>query len=518
MARIKAGTQAEPFVGVVRAYERVSTDEQADEGYSLPVQRDKLEKYADVQWGSGVEVVHYVDDGASAKNLNRDALRRLRQEAQPGDVVLVYKLDRLTRSVRDLYELLHEWDEKGVLFRSATEAFDTSTSEGKFMIGLLGLLAEWERLRIGERVREVMNGIMSSGAPRPLSKPPYGYRMVNGRWEIHPGEAEVVRAIFDEYIRGKGTRAIAVWLNQHYPKRDALWSDYSVSYILSNPAYIGKLTWNRIVEKGKRVNPGGRGNRGHEYTLVDGEHEPIITPEVWEAAQAVKGRRNGMAPRQATSKHVLTGLAFCGKCGGPISGVTQNRYKDGVRLPDRSISYYRCSRRDHYQTCDLPYFHTSEIEERVIQQIAHLADPAVLERMANTLLKQADLETHRRRIAELEARLRKLDKKRSFYDEEVTEGSITRSEWRERTAEIRQEQAQLREELEHLRRNVPVPVDVGQLAEQLGKIAEVWEELVPEERKTVLQALIERIDVYPDGSVVVKPRVCEEGLIAVVSN
>lgn len=508
----------------VLAYPRVSTDEQADEGFSLPVQREKLVKWVEVQWGSQVPIIWYDDEGFSAKNLNRPGLTRLRQEARPDDLVLVLKLDRLTRSVRDLYELLAEWDDHGILFRSATEPYDTTKPEGKFMIGLLGLLAEWERERIGERVRDVMGGIMTSDTPRPLTRPPYGYRMVNEQYLIHPEEAAVVRAIYDEYLKGRGTRAIAIWLNASYPKPGgSQWGDYQVSYILSNPVYMGRLAWNRVMSGGKRKNSARTGNAATpDLILVDGEHVPIVTPEVWEAAQATKDRRKSMAPRQATGGHVLTGIAVCGLCGGPISGVTQKRYKDGVELPSKAKHYYRCSRRDHYKSCDLPWQQIPLIEQRVLEQLTYLAEPSTMRQLAEQLMDQHDVHEHRRRIGELEVRLRGLERKRGMWDDllaaerDEAGSGITQAEWRERTAEIRQEQASIREDLEQLRRNTPIPVDVASLAEQMRNLVEIWEELLPRERKTVLQALVEQVVIHPDGTVKVLPKVYGQQEVATI--
>lgn len=494
----------------IRCYIRVSTEEQAQEGFSLPVQKERLQDFIRSQWGKNVPIEWYEDEGESAKSLNRTHLRRLRREAKGGDLVLVLKLDRLTRSVRDLYELLQEWEERDILFRSATEPYDTRSSEGKFMIGLLGLLAQWERERIAERVREVMKGILLGADPRPLTKPPFGYRLEDGNYVIVPEEAEVVRTIFDLYIKGKGARAIALYLNGlgERTKEGAQWSDFSVTYVLKNHAYIGKLTWNRVQKNGKRR--GSATGDIHEDTIViDGVHEPIITQDVWEAAQQVRGRRRDMSPRAATSDYPLSGIAYCGKCGGPMSGHPHHRYdkKTGKVIESQTRHYYRCSRRQHYKTCDMKAVRSDMLEAQVLRELSRLAEPHVLRSMAEKLFEHMDAEEHRRRMGELEGRLGKLDRKRAFYDEARAEGDITHEEWREKTADIRREQQELREELERLRRTTPMTVNIEELADQLSGIPDVWAELTGQERKAVLQGLIERIVVHPDGTVAVTPRV-----------
>mgnify|MGYP002624550982 FL=1 len=168
-------------------YIRVSTDEQAREGFSIDAQKRKLLAYAESQDWDVVSVL--VDDGYSTKDLNRPAMQELLQKVRNEeiDVVLVFKLDRLTRSVRDLYALLDEFSRHDVGFRSAQEQFDTTTTMGRAMLGILGIFAQWERETIAERVRFGMEQKVREGK-KPGGKYPFGY---DRKGNLIPDEAEI---------------------------------------------------------------------------------------------------------------------------------------------------------------------------------------------------------------------------------------------------------------------------------------------------------------------------------------
>lgn len=134
-------------------YVRVSTDEQAKHGFSIAAQIEKLEAYCISQ---GWELVDkYIDEGYSAKDLQRPAFEKMMDTLKQGniDVLLVYRLDRLTRSVMDLYKILKILDDNNCMFKSATEVYDTTNAMGRLFITLVAAIAQWERENLGERVR-----------------------------------------------------------------------------------------------------------------------------------------------------------------------------------------------------------------------------------------------------------------------------------------------------------------------------------------------------------------------------
>jgi site-specific DNA recombinase len=194
-------------------YTRVSTEEQAKEGYSLAAQDERLRSHAKSQGWAVYKL--YVDDGYSAASRNRPALKRLLFDASMSrfDVVLVYKIDRLSRSLKDLIDIVAELNQFDIGFKSCTELIDTTRPEGRLMFHQFGSFAQYERELIGQRTRFGMMKRLRGGLWNGI--PPYGYRIVEGKLVVEPGEAERVRGIFEWYLRkNMGVVAISRELNR----------------------------------------------------------------------------------------------------------------------------------------------------------------------------------------------------------------------------------------------------------------------------------------------------------------
>ncbi|EPR30124.1 Site-specific recombinase [Geobacillus sp. WSUCF1] len=199
----------------IALYCRVSTDEQAREGVSLDEQQERLKAYCRAM-GWNEEPLLFIDDGYSAKNLDRPELNRLLQEVKKGTIskILVTKLDRLSRRLLDLLKLIDTFQEYNVSFISISESFDTNTPSGRLTLQVLGAVAEFERERIRERVFENMLHAARQG--KWLTQSPYGYRLdVNKELVIYEPEAQIVRNVYDWYLnKGLGYYAIAKKLNE----------------------------------------------------------------------------------------------------------------------------------------------------------------------------------------------------------------------------------------------------------------------------------------------------------------
>src|SRR6059058_6283552 len=184
-------------MGTVRVavYTRVSTEDQAKEGFSLSAQKERLEGYC---LARGWEVAAlYVDDGHSGRNTRRPAYQRMIEERDRWDAILVIKMDRIHRNARNFMEMMDNLGEWGKNFVSATESLDTSTAMGRFVMDIIQRIAQLESEQIGERVKMGMTQKARVGPGILGFHPPLGYDIAEGRLVPIEAEAEVVREMFD---------------------------------------------------------------------------------------------------------------------------------------------------------------------------------------------------------------------------------------------------------------------------------------------------------------------------------
>lgn len=459
---------------VARAYIRVSTDEQAQAGFSLMAQRERLEQFASSQGWTLAQV--YEDDGYSAKDTNRPALRRMLRDAQPGDIILTYKLDRLTRSVMDLYELMKIFDQRGLKFKSATEEFNTTTSHGRLMITLVAVLAQWERETIAERVKMGRQKKAATGE-WPGGPIPFGYKgeptLVRGSRTLYrlvpdPDRAHIVREIFERYLGGQGVRGIAQWLSRELGVPAAaggVWRPVTLVRLLTNPVYCGDIV------HGRRT--------GGPTTRVAGNHEGIVPREMFDQVQAMFERRKGMAPRQATGIYPLAGVARCGECGGPISALYTRR---------EGTYYYRCLNYIHGMGCARPAltsFPGPLADELAARLISDLGQPARLDAFLE-LCEAEWAEKTDGGIAELrrlETDLREAQAAIARWDRAYETGRLGLEEFLSRVEPHRERMGIIRNQLAA---EVPAPVSRGRLTTEAVHFGRVWNLATPQERKALL--------------------------------
>jgi len=206
-------------------YVRVSTDKQADHGVSLDAQETKIHAMATVQGAEIVELI--VDGGESAKNLDRPGMQRLLTlvDQRLVDAVIIAKLDRLTRSVKDLAELLERFQRRGVALVSVAESLDTGSASGRLVINIMVSVSQWEREAIGERTRDAMQHKRSNG--QRVGNVAYGYRSsADGKYvEPEPSEQAALAEIRSLRTQGRSLREIAATLNGQalHTRRGAPW-------------------------------------------------------------------------------------------------------------------------------------------------------------------------------------------------------------------------------------------------------------------------------------------------------
>ncbi len=348
----------------VVGYVRVSTHEQADEGYSISEQQDRLKKYCDAQ---GWTLVHiYVDPGYSGAKLDRPALQQLLSDIPSGafDTVLVFKLDRLSRSQKDtMYLLEDQFIKNNIDFCSVMESsLNTSTPLGKAMIGILSVFAQLERNNITERMAMGRVGRAKSGKHSGGSTAPFGYDYINGELAINESEAVQVRLIYDLFLNGIDGKDISFqqmlqYLRKRYLKRGMEWAhSSSLSRIIQNPVYCGMIRYS-----------------GQTYP---GLHDPIVSREIWDKAQ-VKYSHYITSTAAATNfdktPHLLTGLIKCGVCGATYRTCTcKNKYLTASSHP--YYGYYMCRPSGHHKAkCSNKSYKMDILEEQVLKEIKSLS-------------------------------------------------------------------------------------------------------------------------------------------------
>ena len=261
----------------VAIYLRVSTTEQAEEGFSIAAQKERLKAYVQSQgWELGPI---YEDGGFSGGTINRPSFSKLREDMKLKrfDLILVYKLDRLSRNMRDLSNLVHEMDEQGVFFKSATEPFDTTTPAGKLIFNMLGSVAEFERGMIGERVKMGMLQKAKEGKGILGFNHPYGYDYIEGGLIPNEQEAAAVKHIYSSYISGQTLAEIAMTLNSRGipTKRGRAWTKQTVLNIVTNPLYAGYHRWGPFYWRGV--------------------HIALVPQEKWNSVQRIRSYRSHSA-------------------------------------------------------------------------------------------------------------------------------------------------------------------------------------------------------------------------------
>lgn len=258
-----------PISPCVRAaiYIRVSTPEQAAEGYSLAAQESTLRAYCAAKGYVVVEV--YKDAGFSARDIaGRPALQRLLSDATRGqfDVVLVWKLSRFTRSLSDLCRACDDMELHGCYLESYSEAFDAHTTVGRMIRGILGVIAQWEREVISENVRAAMEERAREGKPTSFNVLGYDYAPPNALL-LNPQESEIVRFIYASYLNTESIVRTSELSHAmcYRGKRGGILTPWSVEKILTRPIYAGFNSWHNAP--------------------FPGYHPPIISIDTFNAVQ-----------------------------------------------------------------------------------------------------------------------------------------------------------------------------------------------------------------------------------------
>lgn len=474
-------------INKVALYVRVSTTSQLEEGYSIEEQKAKLESYCDIKDWHIYKV--YTDGGFSGSTTERPALEQLIKDAQSKlfDTVLVYKLDRLSRSQKDTLYLIEDiFLKNNIEFVSLLENFDTSTPFGRAVIGLLSVFAQLEREQIKERMQLGKLGRAKAGKSMMWAKTSYGYdyNKETGSMTINEYEALAVKEIYSSYLAGMSITKLRDKINEEYPKKPA-WSYRTIRGILANPVYCGLNQY-----------------KGQTF---QGTHKPIISLVDFEQTQRELAKRQQTAkelsnPRPFQAKYMLSGLAQCGYCHAPLKVILGAVRKDGTRFK-RYECYQRHPRKTRGVTvyndnkkCESGYYDMELLEHYVLTRIAQLQnDPdKIKELFSDDTSPEIDKQAIQKQIDSLTLKLSKLN---DLY----LDDRITLDELRAKSSDFIKQRATLEEEI----KKAVTDKQAGK-REKIEKLLDASSvlDMSYDNQKVIVRELIDKVQVTSDKIVI----------------
>lgn len=459
----------------VGMYVRVSTTEQAKEGYSVSGQKHKLQSFCDSQdWDiAGL----YADEGISAKDMERPELQRMIGDIKDGkiDCVLVYRLDRLTRSVFDLYKLLETFEAYDCKFKSATEIYDTTTATGRMFITLVASFAQFERESMGERIQLGMLEKARQGKWT-NAHVPFGYSLDKSEYKlyINHDEAIIVKKIFELY-KTMGMKSVAGYLNSRnmLTRAGNKWSDNTIMKLLRNKVYCGYLHWS------------GETHKAH--------HEPIITEEEFEYTRQLAESRRSASPRSVSSPYIFSRKLKCPSCGNSLVGNSSI-----ITYKGKTTKYlnYRC--RENQRDACVGTRQVSEIrlEKAFIKYMEGIDFSDVIEDV--TIPKNDDMEHLR---ISLNKTLEKIEKRKKKWQYAWSEDAISFEDFRDRMEEERKKEEQIQGELNQFKDTSDNDeIDKEEMLEVVSEIKNNWVHLEKEQKKELVSYVVKQIHYRYDNN------------------
>ena len=314
-------------------YKRVSTLDQAREGFSLPEQEKRLTEFCNFK---GYEIYKvYTDEGISAKNDKRPAYQQMMRDVKDKkiNVIVAFKLDRLTRSVYDIEKLMKFVNDNDCDIDCMADESNTTTSNGRMVMRIMTSVSQNEIEKCSERTKFGMVGAIKAG--HIPNKCPLGFKRNNKKLVPDPLTKDIIVRIYDLYLEGKSYQSIANIYNEEKVLGKTNWRDSTINHIITNELYKGDYL---------------HGKRTKKPTYYENVVEPLVSKQKWEDCQYQKQRNARHYERTAT--YLFTNKLKCSKCGRFLGGCATTK-KNGVKY-----YYYKC---EHCKT----YFSETNIEERL---------------------------------------------------------------------------------------------------------------------------------------------------------
>lgn len=507
-------------------YIRVSSERQV-QGFSLDGQKRELMEYAKMK---GLEVNNiYVEPGRSGKDIEgREEFQKMLNDVLKADsevgYILVFKLSRFGRNVRDVLNTINLIHRYGISLLTKDEGIDSSSNMGSMLIAILGTVAEMERENISTqtmlgREEKAKQGGWNGGFA------PYGYDIVDGRLMANEN-APIVKMIYQKYIEeNMGMKTIADYLNrngikkqrpknrQNYQFED--WSDYTIKAIIDNPVYTGYIAFGRrrtvqcINEDGEIVD---KLLKQDEYITSDEQsHEALVTKEMWDKAQqrrksrAVRGNKNiGRTP-----KHLLSGILKCPDCGCNMV-INYNKWcnQDGSDKQTRTYICGHYNRSGAHGQCNRNGVHAERIEKEIVNYTRKLiSNPQFTSYVKAKIGNSTDVSELEKEIKSYEKKLKALERNKenlyrdidSLGDDDII-ASRKRKDMNKRLDNIYRDI----DEIESLKSECEDKIVVirkqefnrDKIYEMLLNFDKIFDKLDDEEKQQLIKGLISKVEVY----------------------
>lgn len=451
-------------------YVRVSTDNQL-ENYSIDEQSERIKAYCKAKGWNLIKI--YTDGGYSGGNTNRPALQQMISDLENNlvDIIVVYKLDRLSRSQKDTLMLIEDWFiAKNVDFISINENFDTSTPFGRAMIGILSVFAQLEKDQITERftmgrIGRAKNGLYHGGGTAPT-----GYNYVDGNLIINEHEAIQVKEVFNRFLEGQSINAIQRHMSQSYTNQHGSWASHTlVLNVLKNDVYIGNVKFKKESYKGK--------------------HEPIITLEVFHKVQKLltnqsRYDRNPITKTPFRANHILSSIVYCKRCGARYFG-NHGKYSCYSRAK---------TNRDKIldPNCMNNHWKTEELDSKILDAVSELSINRDF--LKNLSKKSDDNEMlHKNLIMKC---MNDIDKQISRMIDLYQIGTIPIEQINERITKLKEEKDSLSNQLQEEKNTKLTIEEANELLDRVNYIFEHGD--IPQKR-LLISSLIEYIEVDGDN-------------------
>lgn len=493
-------------------YTRKSTEEGLEQEFnSLDAQREAGTSYIASQKHEGWYCLDqlYDDGGFSGGTMDRPGLEQLLRDIENNriDCVVVYKVDRLSRSLLDFSKIMDVFDRNGVSFVSVTQMFNTSTSMGRLVLNVLLSFAQFEREIIGERIRDKIASSKQKGQYTG-GTPPLGYNVHPEKTQliVNPDEAITVQTIFTRYCDTSSPLRVALELNaagittKRWVTKGGIlhtgrpWDRGHIYRILHNPVYVGRVK--------------------HRENIYPGEHEAIIEVDLWDRVVAML-KENALheeAQKRSLVPSLLKGIISCGYCNRSMCMISTT--KDGARF-----RYYKCIKavKSGCQACSVGAVPAGDIEGAVIAQLrAVFKSPEIVAKTfrSTRVIETSEITRLESEKACLERGMKRLQDSAAKLINGDLSSNATSTEVLRINSEFIQTQRRLQDTSEELSEMLLEMTTEQNVAKALSDLHPIWDELYPSEQHRIIQLLIEQVTIKLGGMEI---RMRTEGVHSLIS-